>query len=496
MIAQTLACLGECIMVQGTFEEARACYERALALRDTGVRPGSEEEWRDEAQRNALYECEIGKAWHYLGQSTDAQQAYARGERRLHEAGIVAGPALATIRFEEGYDCWRQGHLEDAWRLAHEARVLFEQCVHQESQVGQFRTRVQRTLDGDLIDLGRVYILLATIEATRGHITHGLKYLNAALDMHKQHEHLRETAIIYTNLADLHMRRAEHAQAHAALTHACTIAEKIGDLPSLSVGYVNVGVLAQRQGNLVAAEAWCRRALQLAEQVKDPFYISLFHSYVALMLIEQGEIDQARRVLLPALKISRAQRFAPCTGVALVVHAHLRLAQARACHDQREHSTDSLRRARRALHHVLTTGGQEAETRIEGATMLAEILFLVGSVQAAQQQARHALEDARTHEMVWLRLRAQHILGTIVTAQGDHKAGDHLFLQAIEELHTHGLRLEYARALRNYGIVLLESPAVGNVDAQRGRGYLAQAWEIFLACDATSDADGIKAFLR
>jgi len=496
VVAHTLECLGECIMVQGKFEEARACYERALALRDMCSFPLREEERIDEAQQRALFDCEIGKAWHYLGQSKEAQQAYMRGERRLREAGIVAGPALAKIRFEEAYDCWRQGNIEDAWRLAQEALVFFEQCVYQGSSAEQFRTRVQRSMEGNPIDLGRVYTLLAIIEAQKGHITRSLQHLHAALGMYKQQEHLAEIAIVHMNLADLHLRLAEHVQAHAALEHACALAEKVGDLPSASVGYVNFGLLALRQGNLVHAESWCRRALQLAEQVKDPFYTSLFHSYVALTLIEQGEIDQARHFLLPALKIARVHRFAHCTGVALIVHAHLRLAQARACHDQREHSTDSLRRARRSLQHVLASDRQEVETRIEGATTLAEVLFLAGSLLAAQQQARHALQDARAHEVVWLQLRARHFLGTIVTAQGDREAGDRLFLQAIEEVHAHGLRLEYARALRNYGVVLLSNSAVGDVDFQRGRGYLAQAWEIFLACGAKSAADGIKAFLR
>jgi hypothetical protein len=58
------------------------------------------------------------------------------------------------------------------------------------------------------------------------------------------------------------------------------------------------------------------------------------------------------------------------------------------------------------------------------------------------------------------------------------------------------MRLEYARALRNYGIVLFQDTQGGVVDRQRGRSYLARAWEIFLECDAGLDAEGVKAFLR
>jgi tetratricopeptide (TPR) repeat protein len=496
IVAHILECLGECTMVQGKFEEAQACYERTLELRDTFLHPLQEEERTYEAQVRALFDCEIGKAWHYLGQSKEAQQAYARGEERLREAGIVAGPAWAKIRFEEGYDHWRQGNLHEAMHLAHEALALFEQCLHQGSKAGRFLTRVQSTLQGNPVDLGRVYTLLAIVEATKGQITHSLQHLNAALEMYKQHAHLREMAVTAMNLADLYLQRSEHHQAHSMLEHACALAENIGDLPSLSVGYVNFGVLAARQGHLVDAEAWCRRAVQVAEQVKDRFYTSLFYSHMALLLVEQGEIDQARCFLLPALKISRVHRFALCTSFALVVHAHLCIAQARACPGQTEQYSGSLMRARRALQHAREYGGEEAETRIEGVTTLVEALFLAGSLQAAQQQARCALEDAQAHEIVWLKLRALHFLGTILTAQGEYREGDNLFQQALEELQNYGLRLEYARALRNYGVVLLQRSVLGEVDYQRGRGYLAQAWEIFLACDAKSDADGVKAFLH
>jgi tetratricopeptide (TPR) repeat protein len=496
VFAHILECLGECTMVQGKFEEARTYYERALELRDAFFLPRQEEEQKDEAQVKALLYCEIGKMWHYLGQGNKAQQAYVCGERRLHEAKIVAGPAWAKIRFEEGYNCWRYGDLNTASRLANEALVLFEQCVHQGRNSGQHLTRMRGTLEGNPADLGRVYTLLAAIEATKGQLADSLEHLHAALEIYKQHECLAETTIVYINMADLYLRQSEHAQAYSVLEHACAIAEKIGDVPNLSVGYINCGILAARQGNLQDCEAWCRRALLLAEQVKDLFYISLFHSHVAMALIEQGEIDQARRFLLPALKISRAQRFALCTSVALLVHAHLYIARARACHRQAEQYTASLVHARRSLQRALVLGKEEAETRIQGAIALAEVLFLSGSLQAAQQQARSALEDAQAHEIVWLKLRALHVLGTVLTAQGKREAGDVLFQQAIENLQSCGMRLEYARALRNYGIVLVQRPTFGEVDYQQGRSYLAQAWEIFLACDAKSDAEGIKEFLR
>lgn len=482
IFAHLFECLGECSMVQGKFEEARTCYERAFALRDALPVSMREEERQDEAQRKALFSCEIGKTWHYLGKSHEAQQAYRRGEQILQKAKVVAGPAWAKIRFEEGYDHWRHGNFEEALRLAHEALRLFERFLCQGTRPEQIRflTKVQGTLRGNPTDLGRVCVLLAAIEATKGQIADGLQHLNAALEIYTRHEHLTELAVIYTNLADLYLRGAEYPQAQAALHHSRSIAEKIGDTPNLSIVSINLGVLAMRQGNVGEAEHWCQQALMLAERMKDLFYTSLFRGYMAMALIDRGRLDQARGFLLSALKISRSHHFTPCTGLALVVLAHLRIARARASGGNPAQYHRFLVRARRSLQRALVSGKEEAETRIEGEITLAEVLLLLGRLEDAQRQARLARMDAQAHGIVWLGLRALHFLGTIMTAQGRREEGNSLFQQANEELQRRGMRLEYARSLRNYGAVLLQHSSRGAMEHQQGWSYLTQAREIFL----------------
>jgi tetratricopeptide (TPR) repeat protein len=498
VFAHLFECLGECSMVEGKFEEARSFYERALALRDALLAPMGEEEQRYEAQIKALFYCEIGKTWHYLGKSSEAQQAYVHGERTLLEAGVVGGPAWAKIHFEEGYHYWRYGNFDQALRTAYEALQLFEHFLDQANHRAHppFLTKVQSTLQGNPADLGRVYTLLAAIEATKGQVAQSLEHLHAALAIYRQHEHQQEIAFVCTNLADLYLRRSEYAQAQAMLQHAYAIAEKMGDLPNISIISINSGVLAARQGRVVDAEAWYRRALALAAQMKDLFCISLFHGYVAMALVDQGKLEQAKHLLVLALQISRAQRLAQCSAFALVVLAHLRIARARASRAEPEASHNWLGRARLSLQRALVYGKEEAETRIEGGLALAEVLLLSGSLDGAERQVRAVLSDVHTQGIVWLRLRALHLLGTLVTARGNRLEGNGLFQQAIEELQRQGMHLEYARALRNYGFVLLEDTSGGAVDRQQGRSYLARAWEIFLECDAGLDAEGVKAFLR
>jgi serine/threonine protein kinase/tetratricopeptide (TPR) repeat protein len=436
VLAHLCECLGECSMVEGKFEEARTFYERALALR-----AALEEEQRSEAQIKALFYCEIGKTWHYLGKSREAQLAYVQGERALLEARVVGGPAWAKIRFEQGYHYWRYGDFDEALRAAHEALQLFERFLDQENHSAHppFLTKVQSTLRGNSADLGRVYTLLAIIAATKGQVAQGLEHLQAALAIYRQDEHQQEIAFVCTNLADLYLRQAAYAQAQAMLRQAYALVEKMGDTPNLSIVYINLGVLAARQGHTVDAETWYRRALTLAEQMKDLFYTSLFHGYVAMALIDQGQLEQAKRLLLPALQISRAQRLVQCSAFALVVLAHLHIARARASHGQPEIAHGWLVRARLSLQRALVSGKEEAELRIEGCLALAEVLFLSGNLEAAEQQARTALSDAHTQGIVWLRLRALHCLGTLVTAQGKRNDGDDLFQQAIENLQEHVL---------------------------------------------------------
>ena len=136
-----------------------------------------------------------------------------------------------------------------------------------------------------------------------------------------------EMAIVCCNLADMYLRSAEYTQARPMLTRSYKLTEEIGHAPSMSVALVNLGVLAARLGNLVEAEDWYRQALDLIIPMGELFYTSLFHSYLATALIEQGKLDEAKPMLMQALKISHSTRIAPCTGFALMVLGQLRFAQ-------------------------------------------------------------------------------------------------------------------------------------------------------------------------
>lgn len=149
-----------------------------------------------------------------------------------------------------------------------------------------------------------------------------------------------------------------------------------------------------------------------------------------------------------------------------------------------------------SLQHTRAFEEREVETRLEGDITLAEVFLRQGALDAAEQQARVALEEAQKYGLVWLELGTQHFWGTILLASGKPEEGAILFNQALEDLRSRGMRLEYGRALRNYGTVLLQRSSPEEAPYQQRRSYLEQALEIFIECHARLEAEGVARFLN
>lgn len=409
--------LGECAMVQGHYDEARQCYERVLEARSPQENTSLD---AYEAQVQALVWSEIAWAWRYTGETKQAWQCCERGEALLRTAGVVAGSAWASLLYQHGNFAWQESRYQEAEQAAREALALFEEHLRQATppRAGRASTRLQRTLEGDPVNPGRVHILLAAIQATIGQSDAAASHLQTALVIFEQEDRQREIAIVAGNLGDLYLRQAAYEQAQASFRRSLNIAERMGDLPIACVNYGNLGVLAGRLGNLVDAEHLLRRALALAERVGDPVYHCLWLAYLAFFLQEAGKDEEARGCILCALTLSRAKTLAVCAGFALVTLGQMRLAQARAAravHERsgpREADTRLLRRARATLLHALANDELETEMRVEGQTALAEVLLSLGEPALAEQYARLALTEARRAELTRLAARAEWLLDT------------------------------------------------------------------------------------
>jgi DNA-binding SARP family transcriptional activator len=508
--AYILERLGECTMIVGKFEEARSFYEQSLEARKKNRIFASEEEKKYEAQIEALIWGEIGQVWRYLDSRDKARESFKKGEEVLNNAGVVAGPAWARIRFHQSNLFSREGNLVEALVTANEALALVEASPArpQSADGSSPLTLTRRILNGDPLHLGRIYQLLGRVEGVSGQSTKSVKHFTAALNIFEQYGYQREIAMVCSDLGDIYLRKSEHDLAQAVFNRALDIDEKIGDAPNKTLVLGNLGVLAARLGDLPKAESWYHQALDLTESVNDYFYISLLQSYLAVALTEQGRLSEARPLLGQALKVGRSRHIAPCIGFALVALGRLYLTQANSLSQEERGSglPESrkepgngrygrlLLRARRALERALTYDGLEAETRCEGRLVLAEVALCCGELETAAQLAARTLEEAREAELTWLVAGAQRLLGRVLFVQGRYpEAVEHL-RRALAIFERTGMRLERARTLWVYSAAVLALPSKPN-SRQQALRYLQEARQLFAGCQAALDLRAAEALL-
>lgn len=508
-LANLLERLGECTRAPGNNEEARGYFERSLETRKQYQQNASKLDVPYEAQIDALLWIEVGKTWYDLGNFEQAEQSFDRAEQILCDANVGTGPVWASLGLERSYILWRKGNFEQARETAHHTLNIFEDILRQQEHITAdlyHSTATIRTLAGDPVDVGRTHLLIAAIAATVGESTDALHHQNTALTIFEQHDRQREIALVCGNIGDAYLRKAEHQLAQSALRRSLSIAERIGHLSIMSVAFGNLGMLLTRLGDLREAEIYYKRALELAEQIHDPVYTSLWSGYLAIPLQDQGKLDEAKLSIQKSLTIGRNKRIPFCTGFALVTLGHLRINQAiseqwddhhasKTVKPQRLSPTWLLQHARVSLLRGLAIGGLEAETRTEGLLGLAQASFLLREIDIAQQQANHALEEAKRYEQTWLLVCIQRLLGTILAVQGWYEEAKTNFVQSIETLKERRMRLEYARTLRDYGEAILKHAHSNDNDCKQAIAHLQEAREIFHGCSAVLDLDLVNRVL-
>src|SRR5690348_12050859 len=189
--------------------------------------------------------------------------------------------------------------------------------------------------------------------------------------------------------------------------------------------------------------------------------MSLLQGYLAPIMQDQGKLDEAEKSVSLALSISRTMKITPCIGIALMALGHLRIAQFIKDQESKYYSPSAikrshtssiylLQRAKKSLRHALLLEGLDAETRTDGQIALAQSAFLLGEIDNAWQQILQVMHDAKKYDQIWLLACAQRLLGNILAVQGQHEETVKQFTQSLQTLEERGMRLEWARTLRDY----------------------------------------------
>jgi predicted ATPase len=416
--------LAECTNIRGNFEEARALYTRIIELRKQHDTDTTREEQQYEAQVQALLWGEIGRTWSYTGDMARAHECCQRGMDLLRAADVATGLAWARLYFQQAGIFEQEGRNDEGTHIAQQALAIFAQFAQQPpqakptasasanaSEVTHPLTRIQRTLQGDPIDLGRTSSLLGRLASNTGQLTKALDYLNTALALYEQYEKKREIAHVTCNMGYIYHKKANYTAAQAALRRSFNLAESIGDEPLTSVVYSNMAELSLSLHHLSEAEDLYRRALALTERFKDRSYMSRWNVGLGRVLQAERKFEDAIHYLALGLRIGRAMHNHPCISNALVAIANMRIAQAKLHDPQLTHLHGRLlANARRLVERALGLDGIEAETRLNGQLMLAHIALLLGNTAQAQAEISHIRDQARSLELLHIADRAEALL--------------------------------------------------------------------------------------
>ncbi len=103
----------------------------------------------------------------------------------------------------------------------------------------------------------------------------------------------------------------------------------------------------------------------------------------------------------------------------------------------------------------------------------------------------HTLEEARQYELIWLIARAQRLLGISWRRMAK---GNRLNKTSSRTTYFRksGMRLEYARTLQSYAVVLIQGGSEGDKRYQKGLTYLKESFHVFKECKAAIDVHMVE----
>ncbi|GCE12653.1 tetratricopeptide repeat protein [Tengunoibacter tsumagoiensis] len=545
-VSRLLEHVAACSTVLGNYTEARTLLESILDLRSNErfqrqAYPATfseAEKQQQEAQIQALLWRDISNIWAQIGEYKRAYECNRRGIDVMSLAGVTSGAAWACLHLQHGAILRFEGSYHEARRYLQEALTMLEQVMQQKSlaeessQVGAKRslpqntsqldqahpspinlpTRTERALHGDPWEIGYAHERLGIVAASQGQMNDGLSHLHIALAIYEQSERVSEMARLCSNLGATYITKGEYKAARSYMQRSLALAERAGDLPNMALVTLNLGDVAQRTGDLLESERWIKQSISLSEQINDREGVSWSYSILAIVQQDLGQAQEAVQSILQAIHIGRAIQSPRCIRLAQVKLAELRLSQALSLQlssSSLRHSSTTTRRYKRLLLRAQSTlqrairpEGSETENIIDGRALLAKAAYQLGQLESAFAIAQQTLLETQEYEMTRTSAQLYHLLGLIHLKQVHYDESTHYFQQALHICVERDLKLDYARVLHSYGLLVLQrpvSPARPTVpnrhssqpltydNHKEGVSILKEAQDIFSTCQATLD---------
>lgn len=275
--------LGEALMQQGEFDEARAMMQKSIDLR-----------------RRSLGDLHpsVGRAWGALaglharmGDSKGAKQAF-------RESLAILEPALGSSHPEVGVYSGNLGSvLREMGRLA-EARDALERSI---SITAEARGERDLRLLNPVLDLAEVYIALAELDAARAQTKLALAIIGARLGS----DHVASADVMGV-VATIHEHRGELAEAAELLERAIELQlQKLGpERPDAYMNRLNLGRMQLAMDEPEAALESFERGLEglIATTGEGSVEVGMARKRKASALEALGRLDEARAELHSGLK--------------------------------------------------------------------------------------------------------------------------------------------------------------------------------------------------
>ena len=218
----------------------------------------------------------------------DEATASSRAERAVAAAEQGDDPnALGRALHDLAVVRWRQGDLDEAERLLHEA-------LHRSTSAADPRLQVE------------VMTSLGSLAKIRGDFREALRCFDEALALSRLHSRLDDIlgTLNRLGLANMALHRLDAAD--DAFVEALTIADALGGLSIRIQLEVNCAALQIEKSDYVEAKRRCDRAMSLASHLGDSRANAEAEKVYGVIARETGELAQAEAHLIRARDMARA----------------------------------------------------------------------------------------------------------------------------------------------------------------------------------------------